>query len=469
MVERRFLSRKVSKAVRGVLLECPNIGKDIETFVSERNVGADAWRRTGVLTFDGNRKIKEKVTYEWIRQHLQLLYKRKFSYGTIVQLCVARNRRRRSSKYYKGVAKVTTRRARKGFTLKYNPDSHWSAALYKGLNWLQFTDGMNICNINRDDASGYRLDTMATHSQHPTPMVQGEQVVTTHTDYVNKYPSTLQTTSYNFTGTDTTPELCAGVVKASKIFPKNPSQHAADLSMLEKSPELQPAFTNPRTGKCKAIECIRVDGAGDEGPSHMEVQYFWTAHHLKGSLATLVSTRCSGNSYLNCVELQNGCQALAHANLFIPSTMNGSCLDMKTGSIDQRKLKANLQAATDVYIERCNYAPCGDSQIVLFRGADSSDLQERREDLATFLKGSNRAKMQMKSKKPDLYSQFETVWELRNRHMVKNLPSQYLFHLLPCYNSDCPHPLCQSGRPTSDETWFENGPPPDHLPTCTSS
>ena len=76
MVERRFLSRKVSKAVRGVLLECPNIGKDIETFVSERNVGADAWRRTGVLTFDGNRKIKEKVTYEWIRQHLQLLYKR---------------------------------------------------------------------------------------------------------------------------------------------------------------------------------------------------------------------------------------------------------------------------------------------------------------------------------------------------------------------------------------------------------
>ena len=120
-----------------------------------------------------------------------------------------------------------------------------------------------------------------------------------------------------------------------------------------------------------------------------------------------MSTRCSGNSYLNCVELQNGCQALAHANLFIPSTLNGSCLDMKTGSIDQRKLKANLQAATDVYIERCNYAPCGDSQIVLFRGADSSDLQERREDLATFLKGSNRAKMQMKSKKPDLYSQFE--------------------------------------------------------------
>ena len=140
MVDKRFLSRKVSKTLRGVLLQCPGIGKEIEAFVSERNVGADAWRRTGVLTFVGNRRIKEKVTYERIRQHLQQLYSRKISYGTVVQLCVARNKRRRSSKNYKGVAKVTTRRARKGFTLRYNPDSHWSAALYKGLNWLQFTD-----------------------------------------------------------------------------------------------------------------------------------------------------------------------------------------------------------------------------------------------------------------------------------------------------------------------------------------
>lgn len=114
---------------------------------------------------------------------------------------------------------------------------------------------------------------MVTHSQHPSPMVQGEQVLTTHTDYVNKYPSTLQTTSYNLTGTKTTPELCAGIVKASKIYPKNPSQHFADLEMLESSDELRPAFYNPKTEKRKRIECVRVDGAGDEGPSHLEVQF----------------------------------------------------------------------------------------------------------------------------------------------------------------------------------------------------
>ena len=52
-----------------------------------------------------------------------------FSYGTVIQLCVPRNKRRQSSKryMYKSVAKVTSRRARKGF----NPDEHWSGAFYK--------------------------------------------------------------------------------------------------------------------------------------------------------------------------------------------------------------------------------------------------------------------------------------------------------------------------------------------------
>ena len=32
------------------------------------------------------------------------------------------------------VAKVTSRRARKGFTIRYHPDTRLSAALYRGLN-----------------------------------------------------------------------------------------------------------------------------------------------------------------------------------------------------------------------------------------------------------------------------------------------------------------------------------------------
>ena len=148
-----------------------------------------------MFTFDGNNtSVAQKVTYERIRQHLQELYGRKFSYGTIVELCVARNRRRRSAVRYKAVAQVTSRRARKGFQLKHNPDCHWSATLYKGLSFCEYCDGTQILNLNRDDASGFRLDTLSTHRLHRSPMVRGKDVLATHTDFVNSYPSILQTT-----------------------------------------------------------------------------------------------------------------------------------------------------------------------------------------------------------------------------------------------------------------------------------
>ena len=160
LAEMNFLRRKTSQSVRGILKDHPDIGEVMEKFVNEWSIGADAWRRTRVLTFDGNTRVKGKVTYERIRQHLMSVYKRHFSYGTIVQLCVARNRRRKSAQRYKGVAKTTSRRARKGFQLRFNPDSHWSSAMYRTLNVLQYTDGLPIININRDDASGFRLDTL---------------------------------------------------------------------------------------------------------------------------------------------------------------------------------------------------------------------------------------------------------------------------------------------------------------------
>ena len=111
IAEKNFLAHKQSKKVRGIIKDYPNIGEVIETYVKDRNVGADAWRRTGVLTFDGNTKVKNKVTFNHIREHLQTVYQRKFSYGTVVQLCVARNKRRKSAERYKGVAHVTCRRA----------------------------------------------------------------------------------------------------------------------------------------------------------------------------------------------------------------------------------------------------------------------------------------------------------------------------------------------------------------------
>lgn len=83
------------------------------------------------------------------------------------------------------------------------------------------------------------------------------------------------------------------------MFPKKPAQHAADYDMLEKT-AVSPAFLNPATNYPKVIECIRVDGATDEGPSHLEVQFWWTLRHFRRpTFATLVTARRSGSSYLN--------------------------------------------------------------------------------------------------------------------------------------------------------------------------
>ena len=447
IAEMSILKRKVPKKVSRIVQKFPNIGKDIEEFVQSKRVGADAWQRTGVYTFCGYQKRGPKVTYQRIQKHLEQKYGTKISYGTVVQLSVIRNKRRISSKRYKGVARVTCRRARKGFSIRLNPDAHWSCAMYSMLDHVQLTNGKDKLILNRDDASGFRLDTTTTHKQHKSFCLTENPELTTRTDYVNKYSSTLQTSSYLFMSTNTTAEQCIGVVKAQGIHEKNPAQHAADLAMLERDPKFSSIFQD------KCFDCIRVDGAGDEGPRHFEIQFLWTERHVsKGKKCTIVTTRYSGGSYLNRVELMNGCLAKGHSNLFIPSTLNGSCHGVN--GIDKEKLQQNLESAIDVYIDRVNGTPCGGSAISLVKGATddiAKNLQERRPKLITFLRGSQKAKDKLKETDPTLYKYFVEIWDIRNRHMVKELPEKYIFMLRPCYQSDCYHPVCINGNESNED------------------
>ena len=86
-----------------------------------------------------------------------------------------------------------------------------------------------------------------------------------------------------------------------------------------------------------------------------------------------------------------------------------------------------------IYISRCDGAPCGESTIHLVKGADSSHNQELRASALVFLKGTVASKERLKKEKANNYELIEQVWEIRNRHMVKNVPSQYifLFEVLP--------------------------------------
>ena len=87
---------------------------------------------------------------------------------------------------------------------------------------------------------------------------------------------------------------------------------------------------------------------------------------------TLVTARSSGSSYLNRVELQNGCLTRGHSNLFIPSTLSGTF--MESGHINDLAVKTNLQQAITVYLGHVNYCPCGDTVIQQFEEADANDL-----------------------------------------------------------------------------------------------
>ena len=122
---------------------------------------------------------------------------------------------------------------------------------------------------------------------------------------------------------------------------------------------------------------------------------------LRSKVATLVTTRSSGSSYLNRVELQNGCLSLAHSNTFIPSTLAGLCIDQQTLQRDH----------------------------------------------------------------PETFSEFEIIWEVRKRHIVPNLPQQYIFFSFVVTSLTVHIPCsCQIGRPESPYWWYPQGPPITTLP-----
>ena len=175
--------------------------------------------------------------------------------------------------------------------------------------------------------------------------------------------------------------------------------------MLSEKEELQPVFKNCDTGLEKEIDCIRVDGASDDGPSHESVQFWWAVwHYEKAKVATMVTTRCSGSSYLNRVELQNGCLSLGHSNTFIPSTLGGSCVNQETGEIDETKLKRNLQLSIAAYINRVDGCPMGETRIRLYEGSTSDEYNSITSKLDVFLKGSKKQKKLLQETDGALYS-----------------------------------------------------------------
>ena len=108
------------------------------------------------------------------------------------------------------------------------------------------------------------------------------------------------------------------------------------------------------------------------------------------------------------------------------------------------KVRNNLDLAASVYIERVDSCSFGETVIKLFQRADSSEFQCQRH-LMVYLKGSKKKQDQLRLEQPELFAYFDKVTELKRRHQVDGLPAQYLFHLVCCFQSDCPHSICRNG------------------------
>ena len=234
------------------------------------------------------------------------------------------------------------------------------------------------------------MDSTYTHKNHKAVSLEGKPELTSHSDYVSKHGGLLQTSSYLFMKTENTGQVSVGVVKAPGVLhEKTATQHLADLYSLKEKPEMEVCFQG------KIIDCIRVDGGADEGPSHLEVQFRWTEWHLnEGREFTLVTTRNSGASCFNLVELQNGVVGRAHAKLLIPSTLCGSA-ETESRRISQERLQENKEAAVQVYLDRVNEIPFGSSVIRMYRRTtdqQATQMKQERTDLLVFLRGTKSGK-----------------------------------------------------------------------------
>ena len=73
----------------------------------------------------------------------------------------------------------------------------------------------------------------------------------------------------------------------------------------------------------------------------------------------------------------------------------------------------------------------------------------------------------LKQQHHDTYSFFQSVWSVRNNHIMTSVPEQYVFYLRCCFQPSCIHPLCaQHDQVTANfpTTWFPDGPAVEFLP-----
>jgi hypothetical protein len=145
----------------------------------------------------------------------------------------------------------------------------------------------------------------------------------------------------------------------------------------------------------------------------------------------------------------NGQLTRAATNLFIPSTLHGQNKDPSTGQVNDELLRANMETAKQVYIDRVNNTSYNGSTIKLYPSScdqQARQLQERRDHLLTYIRASvrHRQRLRENANAHELVTldYYDEVLLVMHNHCLESTV-KYVLGLICCFRDDCPHPQCR--------------------------
>ena len=458
------------------------VGKFLEQVCRESQIGADRWRATGHITLEQGPdvgKLGQRLTFKTMKKRIEEEYKKEISLSSVKRLCVARNARHKSSSWYLGWAGIVSRKIRKGRPQLFNPDAHWSAAFYLGLEHLYFATDVDKSVVNRDDQAGKRLHSTYTNMAQKSMMIQDCPTQTITSDYIFAeikgviQPSNYLSTGFRNPGAKT---RLLSVVKANEVHPKTPMQHLNDLQeIVTKHPKMRGCFYDSK-GERKKIELIMVDSGPDENPQSGSVRVSHVKRHLESeTYLHVVTARAAGSSRLNPVERFNGNMGNAINNVFIPATLLGSHGDPDKPNYNSELFVKNMFAAIQLF---CHYVTdsVGYDGVPISTAVPPVCPKEKqiygqyltKYASACWNKSGTRSAMEKVIREckdepggaemsAKLVEEFETLNTVYNNHLVaryedKDMP-KYVFMLRCCWKADCPHPACKAAKGIAPHGW----------------
>ena len=460
-----------------VLKRYPDIGDKIELICADLGVGADAGRRDGSITLNrvapthGQQDGSKHVGFRRIKIELERRFGYVVSTAAVIELGIARNKRHTSAARYKGVVSLRMRRSVKRVSEEHLDTRAQRAAFRTGHFIRDRCSQHVVCHFERDDHSMIRMDSSATTNQHATATV-GEGAGAPQHDYMNSdVASSIYATTIRGPAMSDGCEVNIAVVKLAKLSPSNPTQHFADLYMLQESqsPEVRRLYRTPEGGY-KPVLQMEVDSGSDECLRGVETRFLAAEAAMGGPLKkkemirAQVGTvaRAAADTALNVVERVNGCETQAAATFFAGTDACGDLHDPATGQLDLSRVHAMWAH----HLER--YRVCLDgasglnnASIVAVLGASASScdeakiLLERRPVLIELLSHStsNKRRAELKAAHKELA---QHVAEVQAYQEHAERLTHYALNTRTCPNVQCKHTCASAPR---IDFWYPGGPP----------